>query len=78
MYTRLPQAPVTGSPVPHLTSLYHNAEAGPYGARIIGEPPIIPPGAAVGNAIMDAIGKPIHVFPATPERVFKALHSNGH
>jgi hypothetical protein len=30
-YAKLPQAPITGSPVPHLTSLYHNDEAGPYG-----------------------------------------------
>ena len=52
-------------------------EAGPYGARIVGEPPIIPPGPAVGNAIADAIGKPIYVFPATPERVFYAIHGNG-
>ena len=51
------------------------AEAGPYGARIVGEPSIVPPGAAVGNAIMDAIGKPVPVFPATPERVFRLIHS---
>ncbi|MBM4418587.1 MAG: xanthine dehydrogenase family protein molybdopterin-binding subunit [Chloroflexi bacterium] len=51
-------------------------EAGPYGARIVGEPPIIPPGAAVGNAIVHAIGKPVYTFPATPERVFRVLHSN--
>jgi xanthine dehydrogenase molybdenum-binding subunit len=49
------------------------AEAGPYGARIVGEPPIIPPGAAVGNAIVDAIGKPVYTFPATPERIFNAM-----
>ncbi|HEY3109412.1 MAG TPA: xanthine dehydrogenase family protein molybdopterin-binding subunit [Chloroflexota bacterium] len=48
-------------------------EAGPYGARIIGEPPIIPPGAAVGNAVVDAIGKPVYTFPATPERIFNAM-----
>lgn len=30
---RLPQAPVTASPVPHLTSLYHFDSAGPYGDR---------------------------------------------
>lgn len=52
------------------------AEAGPYGARIVGEPPIVPPGAAVGNAIVDAIGgKPIYTFPATPERIYNAMKS---
>lgn len=29
----LPRAPVNGSPVPWLTSLYHKAYAGPYGSR---------------------------------------------
>ncbi len=32
-YARLPQAPVTASPVPHLTSLYSNEEPGDYGDR---------------------------------------------
>jgi hypothetical protein len=33
VYARLPQAPITGSPVPHLTSLYHFHRAGEYGSR---------------------------------------------
>jgi len=33
VYARLPQAPTTGSPVPHLTSLYHFHRAGDYGDR---------------------------------------------
>ena len=33
VYARLPRAPITGSPVPHLTSLYHFARAGEYGDR---------------------------------------------
>lgn len=33
VYARLPRIPVTASPVPHLTSLYHSCEAGPYGRR---------------------------------------------
>jgi hypothetical protein len=32
-YVRLPRAPITGSPVPHLTSLYHFDRAGEYGDR---------------------------------------------
>ena len=31
VYARLPQAPVTASPVPHLTSLYHRNARGPWG-----------------------------------------------
>ena len=33
VYVKLPQAPVTTSPVPHLTSLYHFSRAGEYGDR---------------------------------------------
>jgi hypothetical protein len=33
LYARLPRAPITGSPVPHLTSLYHFHRAGEYGDR---------------------------------------------
>ena len=33
IYARLPRAPITGSPVPHLTSLYHFHRAGEYGDR---------------------------------------------
>lgn len=32
-YARLPLAPRNGSPVPHLTSLYHRDDAGDYGSR---------------------------------------------
>lgn len=32
-YAKLPQAPITGSPVPRLTSLYHFEQAGHYGDR---------------------------------------------
>jgi CO/xanthine dehydrogenase Mo-binding subunit len=34
---------------------------------------IVPPGA-IANAIADAIGKPVHQAPFTPERVFRAIH----
>jgi SAM-dependent methyltransferase len=47
-YAKLPQAPITGSPVPHLTSLYHNAEAGNYGSRSY-------PGNCGGNLIKDLL-----------------------
>ncbi len=48
VYARLPRAPVTASPVPHLTSLYHHAEAGPYGNRGY-------PGNCGGNLIKDLL-----------------------
>lgn len=47
-YARLPRIPVNGSPVPHLTSLYHFDEAGEYGDRRY-------PGNCGGNLIRDLL-----------------------
>jgi hypothetical protein len=33
IYAKLPEAPITASPVPHLTSLYHDSRTGEYGDR---------------------------------------------
>lgn len=49
------------------------AGAGPFGAKGIGEPPIIPVPAAVANAVADATGTRIYELPLTPERVARAL-----
>jgi CO/xanthine dehydrogenase Mo-binding subunit len=46
---------------------------GPFGARGVGEPPLIGCGPAILSAINDAIGKPIRELPATPERVSLAI-----
>jgi CO/xanthine dehydrogenase Mo-binding subunit len=45
----------------------------PYGAKGVGEPPIVPTAAAVANAIYDAVGVRIRSLPLTPEKVLKAL-----
>jgi CO/xanthine dehydrogenase Mo-binding subunit len=39
----------------------------------VGEPPLIACGPAVMSAIQDAIGKPIRILPATPERVWRTI-----
>jgi CO/xanthine dehydrogenase Mo-binding subunit len=49
------------------------AGAGPFGAKGIGEPPIIPVPAAVANAVADATGTRVFELPLTPERVARAL-----
>ncbi len=46
---------------------------GPFGARIVGEPPIIPVPATIGNAVKAATGKRLPEIPLTPERVLTAL-----
>ena len=48
VYARLPHAPKTGSPVPHLTILYHFHRAGEYGDRSW-------PGNCGGNLIKDLL-----------------------
>lgn len=46
---------------------------GPFGAKGVGEPPVIPGGAAWANAVRDACGARITELPLTPERVWRAL-----
>lgn len=48
IYAKLPLAPITASPVPELTSLYHNSLAGEYGDRGY-------PGNCGGNLIRDLL-----------------------
>ncbi len=45
----------------------------PFGARGVGEVPIIPPMAAVGNAIRDAVGLRMQSLPMSPPKLRKAL-----
>jgi nicotinate dehydrogenase subunit B len=52
------------------TILVKNDDLPPKGG---GEPPIVPIGAAVANAIFDATGARLYQFPMTPERVKEAL-----
>jgi xanthine dehydrogenase molybdenum-binding subunit len=48
-------------------------EAGPFGAKGVGEPPVIGPAAAIANAIYDAVGVRILELPITPEKLLRAL-----
>ena len=49
----------------------------PYGVRGVGEVPIVPPLAALANAIYDAVGVRMRDLPATPMAILEALQSNG-
>lgn len=44
-----------------------------YGARGVGEPPIVATATAVANAVADAIGAFVTTLPLTPERVLRAI-----
>jgi len=45
----------------------------PYGVRGVGETPIVPPLAAVANAMRSATGKRFTSLPISPPRVLEAL-----
>jgi len=45
----------------------------PYGVRGVGEVPIVPPMAAVANAIADATGRRLRDLPMSPPKVLSAL-----
>ncbi len=46
---------------------------GPFGAKGIGEPGLVPTAPAIANAIYNAVGIRIKDLPVTPEKVLKAL-----
>jgi 4-hydroxybenzoyl-CoA reductase subunit alpha len=46
---------------------------GPYGAKEVGQGPLLPIPPAVANAVYDAVGVRIDEIPVTPEKVLKAL-----
>lgn len=63
-YALLPRSPINGSPVPHLTSLYHFKEPGNYGSRSY-------PGNCGGNIIRDLL------LYFQPQNVFDPMTGSG-
>ena len=51
------------------------SELGPFGAKGVGEPPVIPCAGAWANAIHDATGARVTQLPMTPERIWRAMTS---
>jgi len=47
--------------------------AGPFGAKEVGQGPLLPIMPALANAVHDAIGVRIDEVPITPEKIVKAL-----
>ncbi len=48
-------------------------EGGPRGSKGVGEPPVVPTGGAVANAIANATGVRVRKLPMTPPRVWEAI-----
>jgi CO/xanthine dehydrogenase Mo-binding subunit len=61
--------------MPQVKSIFVEAPTaiGPYGAKGIGEPALVPTAAAILNALFDAIGVRIRQAPASPDVVLRAL-----
>ena len=55
------------------TLIEHRYKYGPFGAKGMGEAPLIPMASAIGNAIYNATGVRIRELPTTPERVLLAI-----
>ncbi|HXV79869.1 MAG TPA: xanthine dehydrogenase family protein molybdopterin-binding subunit [Candidatus Binatia bacterium] len=51
----------------------HPDPVGPYGAKALGEPPLVPVAAAIANAVYDATGVRIRDLPITAEKVLRGL-----
>jgi len=65
----------TSLDIPEMKSIIveYPGALGPYGAKAVGEPPIVLPAAAIVNAIDNAVGVRVDEIPATPNRVLLAL-----
>jgi CO/xanthine dehydrogenase Mo-binding subunit len=68
----------TSKDVPEVVPILVEEEepTGPFGAKGIGEPALIPTAPAILNAIADAIGERVYQLPATLERVLEAIQRN--
>lgn len=66
---------LTAADVPniHFYPIETNDKQGPYGAKGVGEAPLIPTAAAIANAVCNALDIEIVELPITPERVLKAI-----
>ena len=53
----------------------HPDPLGPFGAKEVGQGPLLPIMPAVANAVFDAIGVRIDEIPVTPEKILKALQA---
>jgi 4-hydroxybenzoyl-CoA reductase subunit alpha len=53
----------------------HPDPAGPFGAKEVGQGPLLPIMPAVANAVYDAVGVRIDSIPVTPEKILRALEA---
>jgi CO/xanthine dehydrogenase Mo-binding subunit len=65
----------TALDVPDVTTivLESGEGMGPWGARGIGEPAMVPTAPAIANAVRDAVGVRMMRLPISPERLWRAI-----
>lgn len=63
-----------GTPPIHPLFVEEEDPVGPFGAKGLGEPPLIGIAPAVANAIFDALGVRMTTLPITPERILASLN----
>jgi len=73
-FYKLPGIGDIGDLVVHMMTGPPHDERGVIG---LGEPPVISPGAAISNAVANAVGIRIPYLPLTPERVLDAIEKGG-
>lgn len=75
LFYRLP----TAKDVPRVQSIIVETfdPEGPFGAKGIGEPPLVAAAPAIANAVYDAVGVRIRELPMTPEKILAALKAGG-
>ena len=71
---------LTAADVPNIEAVVIETDDpfGPFGAKGIGEPGLVPTAPAIANAIYDAVGVRIKELPITPEKVLAALKEKVH
>jgi len=61
------------SPEIEVIFIEHYDTFGPFGGKVVGEPPITPAVATIANAIFNATGKRFKELPITPDKIVRAV-----
>jgi xanthine dehydrogenase molybdenum-binding subunit len=69
-------APDVDFPI-HVECIETDDIEGPFGAKGVGEPGLVPTAPAIANAVYNAIGVRIKDLPITPEKILRALKRKG-
>lgn len=71
---------LNASDMPPVSSILVESDdpVGPFGAKGVGEPGLVPTAPAIANAIYNAVGVRIRELPITAEKVLKALKEKAH